>query len=47
MRVPVVVITAHAVEEYLDQCVDSGMDDIITKPFTMKKLNVVIDQFIL
>ena len=46
-RVPVVAITAHVVEEYRVQCADSGMDDIITKPFTMKKLNDVIDQLIL
>jgi len=45
--VPVVAITAHVVEEYRVQCADSGMDDIITKPFTMKKLNDVIDQLIL
>jgi len=41
-RVPIVALTAHAVSERLDMCMDAGMDSIITKPFSYKKLEDVM-----
>jgi len=46
-RVPIVALTAHAVSERLEMCTDSGMDSIITKPFSYKKLEEVIAPIIL
>jgi signal transduction histidine kinase/DNA-binding response OmpR family regulator len=37
--VPIIALTAHAVEEQLNQCRQAGMNDVITKPFTSQKLH--------
>lgn len=44
-RVPVIALTAHAVEEYIDQCSCAGMDKVVTKPFSQQELQAVINQF--
>jgi signal transduction histidine kinase/CheY-like chemotaxis protein len=36
--VPIVAMTAHAVKEYLDRCLESGMNDFVTKPLRKKTL---------
>ena len=37
-RVPIVAITADAVQSELDRCFDAGMDGYLTKPFTPSQL---------
>ncbi|MEI7637835.1 MAG: response regulator [Syntrophus sp. (in: bacteria)] len=37
-RVPIVAITAHAMREYKELCLESGMDDFLAKPLTRKEL---------
>ncbi|MBV8166714.1 MAG: response regulator [Alphaproteobacteria bacterium] len=37
-RVPIVAVTAHALAEMRQQCIDAGMDDFVTKPFDEKQL---------
>jgi two-component system, sensor histidine kinase RetS len=43
-RLPIIALTAHAVQEHLDQCISAGMDDVITKPFSQQSLQSVIRQ---
>ncbi len=33
-RVPIIALTAHDAKSYRDSCVDAGMDDLLSKPYT-------------
>ncbi len=39
-RVPIIALTAHAINGYLEDCKERGMDDYITKPL---KKNTLIE----
>lgn len=39
----IIALTAHAFAEAKQQCLDAGMDDLITKPVMMKELRKTID----
>ncbi|MGE4564740.1 MAG: response regulator, partial [Victivallaceae bacterium] len=46
-RIPVIAMTAHALSEYQEMCTEAGMDDYITKPFTVKQFHNVLSRWIL
>ena len=37
-RVPIIAMTAHVMDENKELCLEAGMDDFLTKPFTMEEL---------
>jgi PAS domain S-box-containing protein len=37
-RLPVIAMTAHALEEYRNRCLEEGMDGYITKPINVREL---------
>lgn len=37
-RVPIVALTAHALEEVRSRCLEAGMDDFLTKPINSRQL---------
>ena len=41
---PVIAMTAHARKEDRDECLNAGMDDYISKPFTPEKLKETIEK---
>ncbi|MCE9598493.1 MAG: response regulator [Spirochaetia bacterium] len=45
-QVPIVAVTASAVQQELDRCIQSGMDGYITKPFTRKHLVIEIARYL-
>jgi CheY-like chemotaxis protein len=42
-RTPVIALTAHAFKEELNACLEAGMDDFISKPFTEKEVLRLIE----
>jgi two-component system sensor histidine kinase/response regulator len=41
-HLPIIAITAHALESHRQQCLAAGMDDFITKPFEINTILQVI-----
>lgn len=42
-RIPIIVLTAHAMQSELDRAQEAGCDDYDTKPVSMKRLKAKID----
>ncbi|MBM9613361.1 response regulator [Desulfobulbus rhabdoformis] len=42
-RVPIIAMTAHALEEDKNQCLQAGMDDFISKPFQYEQMLSAFD----
>jgi len=45
-HVPVIGMTAQTTEKSRNECLAAGMDDYITKPVTLKKLNEVLNRWL-
>jgi len=44
-RVPIIAMTAHAVEGYREECLEAGMDDYLTKPLTRKHFLAMVEKW--
>ncbi|NRB40199.1 MAG: response regulator [Pseudomonadales bacterium] len=44
--VPIIAVTAHAIKELRQKCLDAGMNAHLSKPFTLKELKAVIEQYL-
>jgi CheY-like chemotaxis protein len=44
-RIPIIALTAHAVREYIDACLQAGMDDYLIKPVFRKDLLGKVDHW--
>ncbi len=45
-RIPIVALTAHALQEELDKCLAAGMNDYITKPFREEALQRKLERWL-
>ncbi|MDQ7735052.1 ATP-binding protein [Halomonas sp. SpR1] len=45
-RLPIVAMTANVMPEHRERCMQSGMDDMIHKPFTRDELNLVVCRYL-
>lgn len=45
-RIPIIALTAHAVKEYIEKCIDSGMDDFILKPLNRNKIMEILNKWV-
>ena len=45
-RIPIVALTAHAVKDYIDACLQAGMDDYLIKPVFRQDLLAKVDRWI-
>ncbi len=45
-RIPIIALTAHAMKDDKDKCLDAGMDDYITKPVRSQTLQQKIHQWL-
>jgi PAS domain S-box-containing protein len=44
-RTPIVALTASAMAGQLERCLEAGMDDLITKPLDVERLQTVLERF--
>jgi len=45
-QVPIIAVTAHAIDGYSEVCSRAGMDDYIAKPITLQKLREVLERWL-
>ena len=46
-RIPIVAVTANFLESNRKKCVDCGMDDYVTKPFTQEHMRIVLSRWLI
>jgi CheY-like chemotaxis protein len=44
-RIPIIALTAHAMDDDRQRCLDAGMDDYITKPIAPQILRRVLERW--
>ncbi|MGH8188260.1 MAG: response regulator, partial [Steroidobacteraceae bacterium] len=45
-RTPIIALTANVLMTQLERCLEAGMDDYLTKPFDIARLQDVLDRFV-
>ncbi len=43
--VPIIALTAHVMPEYLQRCIDSGMNDYLLKPIDLEVLRLTLEKY--
>jgi len=45
-HIPIIAVTAHAMDAHQESCKEAGMDDYLAKPVTLKSLHEVLSRWI-
>jgi CheY-like chemotaxis protein len=45
-RIPIIALTAHDAAEYRDLCIAAGMDDLLTKPYTLEACDGILQRWL-
>ncbi len=45
-QIPIIAVTAHAIKGDREKCIAAGMDDYISKPFTLEQLGQTLEQWL-
>lgn len=45
-RIPIIAITANAIETNQPMCIEAGMDDFVTKPITLRQVSAIVTKWL-
>jgi CheY-like chemotaxis protein len=45
-RLPIIALTAHALQEHQEMCMQAGMDDYLSKPFSLEQLHTILARWL-
>ncbi|MFT3741759.1 MAG: response regulator [Gammaproteobacteria bacterium] len=45
-HVPIVALSAHAADTIISQCLESGMDDVLSKPLSQDKVSKIFNKYL-
>lgn len=45
-KIPIVAVTANAMQSDIDQCFEAGANDILPKPFSLEELKDILDKWV-
>jgi CheY-like chemotaxis protein len=45
-RIPIIALTADAMKEDKERCLEAGMDNYISKPFTLDQIKTILRTYV-